>query len=77
MATENCAILEEVGIMHRGGTVDGGQDKAMLGIHGRVLLDAKVRRIIFNGPVTFQVTRELQRARPVTNLNYGLRISAH
>ena len=34
MAAEDRAILEKVGIMDRGRAVDGGQDKAVLGIHG-------------------------------------------
>jgi hypothetical protein len=57
--------------------VDGSQDKAVFGINGRMLFDAKVRHLVFDGQVAFQIARELQRARPVTNLNYGLRISAH
>ena len=77
MATEDRTILQEVGIMHRGVAVDGGQDKAVLGVHGRVLLEPEVRHIVFDGPVAFQIARELQQARPVTNLNYGLCISAH
>jgi hypothetical protein len=69
--------LEEVGVMHRGRAEDGGQDKAVFGIHGRMFLESKVRLLVFDGPVAFEITRELQRARPVTNLNYGLCISAH
>ena len=72
MATEDRTILQEVGIMHRGRTVDSCQDKTMFGINGRMLLDTEMGIIVFNAPVAFQVARELQRARPVTNLNYGL-----
>ena len=61
MATEYRAILQEVGVMDRGRAVDGGQDKAMLGIHGRMLLEPKVRLFVFDGPVAFQIARELQR----------------
>jgi len=77
VATEDRTILKEVGIMHRGWTVDGSQDKTVLGINGRMLIDSEMRLFVFDGPVAFQVTGELQQARPVTNQNYGLCISAH
>mgnify|MGYP007087624303 CR=1 FL=1 len=43
MATENRAILKKVDIMDRSGAMDGGQDKAVLGIHRRMLLDPKMQ----------------------------------
>ena len=61
MATEDRAILQEVGVMDRGRTMDGGQDKAMLGINGRMFLEPEVRFLIFDGSVAFQIARELQR----------------
>lgn len=61
MATENRTILEETGVMNRGRAVDRGQDKAVLGIHGCVLLEAEVGHLVFDGPVAFQITREFQR----------------
>ena len=61
MATEDRAILQEVGIMHRGRAVDSGQNKAVPGIHGRMLFDSEMRLLVFDRPVAFQVARELQR----------------
>ena len=61
MTTEDRTILKEVGIMDRSRAVDGGQDEAVLGINGRMLLESEVRHLVFDGPVAFQITRELQR----------------
>ena len=69
MAAEDRTILQKVGIMHRSRTVGGGQDKAVLGIHGRMLFDSEVWHLVFDGPVAVQIARELQRARPVTNVD--------
>jgi hypothetical protein len=41
--------------------VDSGQDKAVLGINGRMLFEPEVRHLVFDGLVAFQITRELQR----------------
>ena len=42
MTAENRAIVEKVGVMDRGRAVDGGQDKAVLGINGRMFLQSEV-----------------------------------
>ena len=61
MAAEDRAILQEIGVMDRSRAVDGGQNKAVLGINGRMFLESKMGYLVFDGPVAFQVTRELQR----------------
>ena len=61
MSAEDRAILQEVGVMDRGRAEDSGQDKTVLGINSRVLLEPEVRRFVFDGPVAFQIARELQR----------------
>ena len=61
MATEDCAIMKEVGVMHRGRAVGGSQDKTVLGINGRMLFKPEVRHVVFDGSVAFQITRKLQR----------------
>jgi hypothetical protein len=61
MTTESGAIGEEVGIVHRSWRKRGGQHKAVFSIHRGMLFEAKVRDVVFNGPIGIQVPGELQR----------------
>jgi hypothetical protein len=61
MTTESGAIGEVVGIVHRSWCKGGGQYKAVLSIHRGMLFKAKVRDVVFNDSVGFQVPGELQR----------------
>ena len=61
MTTESGSIGQEVGIVDRSGCKGGGQHEAVFGIYRGVLLEAKVRHIVTNGPVRFKIPGELQR----------------
>jgi hypothetical protein len=61
MTTESGAIGEIVGIIDRSGCKGGGQHKAVAGIDRRMFFEPKVRGIIFNRPVGFQIPGELKR----------------
>jgi len=61
VSTESGAIGEVVGIVNRGRSEGGGQHKTVLSIHRGMLFEAKVRDVVFNGPIGFQVPGELQR----------------
>ena len=61
MTTVDRAVGQKVGIVDRSGCKGGGQHKAVFGIHRDVLLEAKVRGVVSNGPVGFQISGELQR----------------
>ena len=60
VSTESGAIGEVVGIVHRGWSEGSSQHKAVAGVDRRMFLQPKVGSVIFNGPVRFQIPRELK-----------------
>ena len=67
MSAVNRTIRQIVGIVYRSRRHSGGQDKSIVDINRSMLFKPIVRRIIFNGPVWFQIPAELFGACPVTN----------
>jgi hypothetical protein len=53
-----------VSLIETGARVVAG---AVFSIHRRMLFEAKVQDVVYNGPAGFQVPGELKRPRPVTN----------
>jgi hypothetical protein len=55
------AIGQVSGIADRSRSDGGGQDKAVVGVHGSVLLKAVMRHLFLNHPIRFEITAVLFR----------------